>query len=219
MYACVGVSEYRYADGTLIKRECEVQDRLERVMTEEKKKQQTSEGKSEEKKDDQVKEKEAEKKDQGTSKGGEKKGGEGKGGDDKKGGDKSDGKKKDDKADKEKEGDKGNGKESSKQPEMDPKERAEKMEEYDKLKKELKEMISKKRTLDKNLNNLEEQIYKYEGSYLEDTQNGNVIKGFDNYIKNNPNKRRATFSEQDRLFSLSSAVFLKVKMKEEDGQA
>lgn len=181
-------------------------------MTEDKKKQQASEGKAEEKKDDKVKDKEAEKK---TSKGDEKKDADEKGEDDKKGGDKADGKTKDDK---EKDGAKDSGKESSKQPEMDPKERAEKMEEYDKLKKELKEMISKKRTLDKNLNSLEEQIYKYEGSYLEDTQNGNVIKGFDNYVKNNPNKRRATFSEQDRLFSLSSAVFLKVKMKEEDGQ-
>lgn len=91
------------------------------------------------------------------------------------------------------------------------------MEEYEKMKKELKELINKKRTMDKNLNTLEDQIYKFEGAYLEDTSNGNIIRGYDNYIKTNQTKRRASLNETDRLFSLSSAVFLKVKMKEDEG--
>lgn len=94
--------------------------------------------------------------------------------------------------------------------------RSEQMDEYEKQKKELKELLAKKRVLDRNLNNLEEEIYKQEAVYLDETPNGNVVKGFDNYIKSNPNKRRMTFTEQDRVFSLSSAVFLKTKMKEEE---
>ena len=65
-------------------------------------------------------------------------------------------------------------------------------------------------------NSLEEQIYKLEGAYLEDTPSGNVVRGFDNYVKGSQTKKRVGLSEQERVFSLSSAVFLKAKMKEED---
>jgi chromatin modification-related protein EAF6 len=84
------------------------------------------------------------------------------------------------------------------------------MAEYEKMKKELRELINRKRVMDKNLTTLEDQIYKFEGAYLEDASNGNIMKGYDNYMKTNQTKRRGTFSDQDRLFSLSSAVFLKV---------
>ncbi|CAN6669147.1 hypothetical protein TRVA0_041S00738 [Trichomonascus vanleenenianus] len=97
------------------------------------------------------------------------------------------------------------------------KDRAAQTAEYEKMRKSLKELINKKRTLDKNLNSLEEEIYRTEGSYLEDTQNGNAVRGFDNYMKSNPNKRRMTFTNQDRMFSLSSAVFLK-SLEEEGGE-
>lgn len=45
---------------------------------------------------------------------------------------------------------------------------------------------------------------------------GNIVKGFDNYIKGSQTKKRAGLNEQDRVFSMSSAVFIKVKMKEEE---
>lgn len=43
--------------------------------------------------------------------------------------------------------------------------------------------------------------------YLDDTPNGNIVKGFDNYIKTSSGgggRRRANFSDGDRIFSLSS---------------
>lgn len=91
-----------------------------------------------------------------------------------------------------------------------------KLAEYEKVKKNLKELIAKKRAMDKSLNTLEEQLYKLEGAYLEDTPSGNVVRGFENYVKGSQTKKRIGLSEQDRVFSMSSAVFLKAKMKEED---
>jgi chromatin modification-related protein EAF6 len=90
--------------------------------------------------------------------------------------------------------------------------------EYEKMRKELKELIEKKRHMDRNLNGVEEQIFKLEGAYLEDTNNGNVVRGFDNYIKGGQTKRRTALNENDRIFSQSSAVFLKARMKEEENQ-
>lgn len=90
--------------------------------------------------------------------------------------------------------------------------------EYEKMRKELKELIDKKRFLDRNLNGMEEQIFKLEGAYLEDTNNGNVVKGFDSYVKGTQTKRRTGLNENDRIFSQSSAVFLKARMKEEENQ-
>ncbi|KAI9830808.1 MAG: hypothetical protein M1826_004442, partial [Phylliscum demangeonii] len=55
---------------------------------------------------------------------------------------------------------------------------------YEKLRRDLRETLQKKRLLDRALSSLEEQIYKFENSYLEETNAaGNIIKGFDNYIK------------------------------------
>lgn len=48
---------------------------------------------------------------------------------------------------------------------------------------------------------------------------GNVVKGYDNYIKGSQTKKRAILNEQDRVFSMSSAVFIKMKMKEDEERA
>lgn len=55
---------------------------------------------------------------------------------------------------------------------------------YEKLKRDLRETLQRKRLLDKNMATLEDQIYRFEAAYLEETSSaGNIIRGFDNYIK------------------------------------
>jgi chromatin modification-related protein EAF6 len=53
----------------------------------------------------------------------------------------------------------------------------------------------------------EDNIYKAETAYLEETQNGNIIKGFDNYIKGGVTRRKTAFNDSDRIFSLSSLTY------------
>lgn len=79
---------------------------------------------------------------------------------------------------------------------------------YEVAKKELRDLLVRKKQADKDLAQLEAQIYKLEGSYLEDTQQGgNIVRGFDGYLKGLINSRKAQFSESDRLFSLSSVSY------------
>ncbi|KAF9170495.1 Chromatin modification- protein meaf6 [Mortierella sp. AD011] len=77
-------------------------------------------------------------------------------------------------------------------------------------KNELNELMTRKKLVDRNLAGLENSIYAFEGSYLEDTQHGgNIIRGFDGYINSKADKSRVKYSESDRLFSMSSTTFTK----------
>ncbi|KAK2758788.1 hypothetical protein FQN54_003480 [Arachnomyces sp. PD_36] len=100
---------------------------------------------------------------------------------------------------------------------------------YEKLRRELKDTLQRKRLMDKSMTTLEESIFHYEQSYLEETGAGNIIKGFDNYIKgstatggansNNTSglgsigggagRRKGQVADQDRVFSRSSASFMR----------
>ena len=72
---------------------------------------------------------------------------------------------------------------------------------------------------------IEQQIYRCEAAYLEETGAGNIIKGFDNYIKGSSTvgnassntgggtstRRKGQITEADRVFSRSSASFMRVE--------
>ncbi|KAJ5396589.1 hypothetical protein N7509_004702 [Penicillium cosmopolitanum] len=96
---------------------------------------------------------------------------------------------------------------------------------YEKLRRDLRDTISKKRLMDKSMSQLEDQIFRFEQSYLEETTAGNIIKGFDNYIKGSASgsslgasglslgsgaggRRKAQVTESDRVFSRSSASYM-----------
>jgi chromatin modification-related protein EAF6 len=111
---------------------------------------------------------------------------------------------------------------------------------YERLRRDLRESLAKKRHIDANLVSLhkkglpkplyllqlqaqlEENILRSETLYLEETGAGNIIKGFDNYIKGaatitttggagSATRRKAPVSEIDRIFSRSSG-FLRVRL-------
>lgn len=85
---------------------------------------------------------------------------------------------------------------------------------YEILRAQLKESLEKKRQIDHKVTDLESQIYLYEGSYLNGTaaSGGNVIRGFDSYLK--PSSTTATGTRtsmsaapnDERLFSNSSTT-------------
>ncbi|KNZ76736.1 Chromatin modification-related protein EAF6 [Termitomyces sp. J132] len=64
---------------------------------------------------------------------------------------------------------------------------------YETLKNELKKALPKKRQADKQLATVEVQIYNLEAHYLTETaahSGGNIIQGFDGYLKNQTTNRR-----------------------------
>ncbi|KAF4213810.1 hypothetical protein CNMCM8980_005951 [Aspergillus fumigatiaffinis] len=99
---------------------------------------------------------------------------------------------------------------------------------YEKLRRDLRDALQKKRLMDKSMAQLEDQIFRFEQSYLEETTAGNIIKGFDNYIKGSGSstglgasgialtggmggaaRRKAQVTDADRVFSRSSASFMR----------
>ncbi|KAK1918601.1 hypothetical protein P3342_001520 [Pyrenophora teres f. teres] len=91
---------------------------------------------------------------------------------------------------------------------------------YERLRRDLRESLNKKRQIDNNLLQLEDNILRVETQYLEETSAGNIIKGFDNYIKGaatttaaggagTATRRKAPISDADRIFSRSSTSFLR----------
>ncbi|KAG6812570.1 hypothetical protein H0H92_002222 [Tricholoma furcatifolium] len=87
---------------------------------------------------------------------------------------------------------------------------------YDALKNELKKLLPKKRQADKQLATIEVQIYNLEATYLTETaahSGGNIIQGFDGYLKNpTTTRRKYEVNDADRLFSRSSMTYQKVRI-------
>lgn len=88
---------------------------------------------------------------------------------------------------------------------------------YESLRATLRQTLEKKRKLDEQLAAVEDQIFRSEGAYLEDTANsGNIIKGFDGWVKGVQvgqkaidDRRKGRFKEDERLFSKSSVSWMK----------
>jgi len=77
-------------------------------------------------------------------------------------------------------------------------------------KKELIQALVKRRALDKQLAQIEVQMHALEGQYLVETSahsGGNIIHGFEGYLKNQVTKKRYELSDADRLFSTSSLTY------------
>ncbi|KAL6246474.1 hypothetical protein RBB50_006711 [Rhinocladiella similis] len=104
---------------------------------------------------------------------------------------------------------------------------------YEKLRRDLRDTLQKKRLLDRNMAAVEDQIHRQETAYLEETSiAGNIVKGFDNYIKASAvagaatsaggtisgsaaggglgaGRRKAVVNDSDRIFSRSSVSYMR----------
>ena len=80
------------------------------------------------------------------------------------------------------------------------------------VKKELSQLIKKKKTIESDLLKLEKQIYNLEDAYFEETrQFGNIMHNYDGYVLNNSvNSRQHHLKEEDRYFSKSSVNYGRV---------
>ena len=102
-----------------------------------------------------------------------------------------------------------------------------KSKEYEKLKRELKKNIEAKKELEEEFDRLQQEIYDKETEYLSGSNAsqksnhvGNIIKGFDGFNKTGHHGHDSStngFTNDDRLFSLSSAVFVKQQQQQLDG--
>ncbi|QRV77736.1 histone acetyltransferase subunit NuA4 [Ceratobasidium sp. AG-Ba] len=84
---------------------------------------------------------------------------------------------------------------------------------YEAARKDLANALTKRKDIDKQLASLEAQIFSFESTYLTETINsgGNIIQGFENYLKhpNAANRKKYEVTDGDRLFSNSSATYNK----------
>ncbi|OLL22064.1 Chromatin modification-related protein EAF6, partial [Neolecta irregularis DAH-3] len=85
---------------------------------------------------------------------------------------------------------------------------------YETIKKELKDLIARKKQLDRGLNAKEQEIFSR--AYLEETSGGgNIIRGFDGYLKNTNRPKKGDINPEDRIFSFSSISFAKTMQRQE----
>ncbi|KAK5990898.1 Chromatin modification-related protein eaf6 [Cladobotryum mycophilum] len=85
------------------------------------------------------------------------------------------------------------------------------MAEYKKSQSRVRELIEKRRNLERRLVQVEDSIAQKETAYLDSTPSGNIITGFDNYMKGTSGaaaqRRKVGPAEQNRVFSRSSISY------------
>lgn len=82
---------------------------------------------------------------------------------------------------------------------------------FEAAKKDLKQALDKKREADRRLAEVEVQLYQLEATYLTETttnSGGNIITGFENYLKNQGiGRRKFEVTDHERMFSASSTTY------------
>ncbi|KAI6093826.1 NuA4-domain-containing protein [Hypoxylon rubiginosum] len=79
--------------------------------------------------------------------------------------------------------------------------------EYAKQRQNLKALLAKRKQHDRQLSQLEQNIVELEAKYLANTRYGNIVKGFDNYIKGTSaaaQRKQGELKEEDYIWSRSS---------------
>lgn len=85
--------------------------------------------------------------------------------------------------------------------------------EYEALKKQLQAAILRKKQLDQRLTQLEDEIYTKESAYLSESH-GSIVRGFD--ALKQKKKGQLLFTDDDRIFSLSSHTYVKHLQKQDE---
>ncbi|KAF3056318.1 Chromatin modification-related protein eaf6 [Daldinia childiae] len=82
--------------------------------------------------------------------------------------------------------------------------------EYNKQRQNLKELLGKRKQQERQLSQLEQSIVDLEAKYLSNTRIGNIVKGFDNYIKGTSSaaqRKQGELKDEDYIWSRSSISY------------
>lgn len=94
---------------------------------------------------------------------------------------------------------------------------------YESLRSSLRQTLEKKRKLDEQLSALEDNIFKMESAYLEETAaSGNIVRGFDGWVKGvsvgsgrGEPVRKGRVRDEERVFSRGSVSWMRVSNPQE----
>eukprot|EP01126_Amoeba_proteus_P007180 TRINITY_DN12556_c0_g2_i1.p1 TRINITY_DN12556_c0_g2~~TRINITY_DN12556_c0_g2_i1.p1 ORF type:complete len:111 (+),score=35.93 TRINITY_DN12556_c0_g2_i1:49-333(+) len=75
-------------------------------------------------------------------------------------------------------------------------------------------ILQEEKRLQEELRKVEEEIYALETSYLENTSNGNLVRGWGDVLspRSSSRKKQKEIQKEDRIFSLSSATAMMVRV-------
>jgi hypothetical protein len=83
------------------------------------------------------------------------------------------------------------------------------------LESNLNSLLTLKKNVDRKLLSIESHLFTLEIAYLNETNYGNLVKGFDGYISRQERKR-GRITEADRIFSNSSVGFKPILKTSDD---